>query len=268
MNWDRIEREEVTHRSPDPDSAIGVPGWRIHEQQSVTGTNVGEEPGLMANNQITTTYQMGGAGVQEAQARRTEEQFIYDTVHEFIESNIGEVMLDASSLTVMAVRHRHYFQEHMQANGQLDGTTWEEFVAETSLIETPIPVDPNLVEAIRIATGLGPAQLAIVGYEVPMFHSYDETPINWRDFILFGILTLLILLLALGMLRRSQIDEIIELEPELTVEDLLVSTQLEEEKEDRQIYRRAPGRGGGASTQLAERRLGVMIYAGIAVVRS
>ncbi len=47
---------------------------------------------------------------------------------------------------------------------------------------------------------------------------------------MFIILALLILLLAFGLIRRAQPDEVVEVEPELSVEDLLVSTQLEEEK--------------------------------------
>jgi flagellar M-ring protein FliF len=51
-------------------------------------------------------------------------------------------------------------------------------------------------------------------------------------YVMRGVLALLILLLALGRIRRQKQEEEAETEPELSVEDLLVSTQLEEAREE------------------------------------
>lgn len=49
---------------------------------------------------------------------------------------------------------------------------------------------------------------------------------------MFVILGILLLLLAFGLIKKTQPDEVEEVEPELSVEDLIVSTQLEDEKEE------------------------------------
>ena len=230
FSWDIVETESTTIRSPNPDSPDGVPLERRTANQNVTGSSVDTEPGLVPNEQTTASYVAGSEGVQSASSREEEVRLGYDTVTTRTESRIGDMVPSESSMGVWVYRHQHHYQKTMQENGLLNDMTWEEFVNATSRDETPIPVDQTIIDALRVATGL--TQLEVIGFEVPVFHDYDPPPTRWQEFIIFGILALLILLLALGMLRRSHADEIIELEPELTVEDLLVSTQLEEEKEE------------------------------------
>jgi len=51
-----------------------------------------------------------------------------------------------------------------------------------------------------------------------------------QQIMIFVILALLILLLAYGVVSRARPVEVSEVEPELSVEDLLESTRLEEDK--------------------------------------
>jgi flagellar M-ring protein FliF len=231
FNWAETTTDRITHTSPNPDNAgEGVPGRRATESQNVEGATGGAEPGQLANDMTTATYAMGNQGTQSASAKSEDVDFIYDIEQVQTLDRIGDVVLANSSMGVWVYKHKHYYQHTMEQNGQLGNLTWEEFKDETARVETRIDVDQDTITALRMATGL--TALSVIGYEVPVFHDYDAPATRWQEFIIFGILALLILLLALGLLRRSQADEIIELEPELTVEDLLVSTQLEEEKED------------------------------------
>jgi flagellar M-ring protein FliF len=64
---------------------------------------------------------------------------------------------------------------------------------------------------------------------MPEFIDYIPTPLAWNQFVMMGILGLLLLALAFGLIKKTRPEEAEEeMEPELSVEDLLVSTQMEE----------------------------------------
>lgn len=83
-----------------------------------------------------------------------------------------------------------------------------------------------------MATGMSPDNIKVSIWEIPVFHDYEAEPLNWPLFIALGLLALLLMLIAFALIRKEKIVEEEEVEPELSVEDLLVSTQLEEATED------------------------------------
>jgi flagellar M-ring protein FliF len=92
---------------------------------------------------------------------------------------------------------------------------------------------PYYTAAVANGTGISVENVTIALMEVPVFYDYIKPPVAIQQIIMFAVLALLILMLAYGLIRRTKPEEAEEeIEPELSVEDLLVSTQLEEAKEE------------------------------------
>jgi flagellar M-ring protein FliF len=110
------------------------------------------------------------------------------------------------------------------------GQTWEEFKTNTGETALNIDFDP-IRDIISKGTGLNASNISVYGYEVPVFVDAEATVMDMRHIIMFVILAILLFMLLFGVMRGMPKEEVIELEPELSVEELLETTKMEEAKE-------------------------------------
>ena len=228
INWDSTQEHSRTVRNPlGPDTATGLVDFQRELRSNVTGEAAGAEPGLGANNMTAPDYAMGAAGLQSGSMRESEHRFLYDTVERITEVGEGDINFERSSLSVMVYTYRRYHQVYMEQHGLLGEQRWEEFrdTAQPVLME----LDATVIDAVRLGTGI--SNVSIVWHELPVFYDRVVTPVRVEQMIMFAILTLLIVLLAYGLIRSVKVADESEIEPELSVEDLLVSTQLDEARE-------------------------------------
>ena len=205
------------------------------ERSNVTGSNVGGEPGLGSNDYTANMYETGTDNVMEASTSIMDVQH-YDVNETETHTRIGASSYDrdASSMSITFVKNRDYSQTNfMAADSDRRPVDWEIFKQET---EIQLVDDPDIDTYILMAangTGLLPSNITVLVYEQPFFFDDMPPPISIEQIIMFALAALLILMLALGLIRRKQEEEIEEeMEPELSVEELLVNTQLEEAIEE------------------------------------
>ena len=151
------------------------------------------------------------------------------------ESEVGVFMPEQSSVAVTATRFVTYNQADLIELGVIDDTNaaWLQFQNdnqpqfmqedERTLLAT---------EAVIAATGI--PNVVFIMELVPVFESMPEAPpMDWTQIILFAFAIILVSLLAFQLIRRTKPEvSAVDIEPELSVEDLLVSSQLDEEKEE------------------------------------
>ena len=122
----------------------------------------------------------------------------------------------------------------MEKDGTLDelGMTFDQFVKENDK-RTQLEVSPDFVTLVAKATGFSEANVQIVAYEVPMFQ-YKSTGGVDITFILQLVLALLIFaMLGFVVFRSLKVEHEEPVEEEVTLEELIASTQdNEEELED------------------------------------
>ncbi|MDL2248872.1 flagellar M-ring protein FliF [Tyzzerella sp. OttesenSCG-928-J15] len=232
VNTDKKEAEiyEVTPLTPDTDRGVVSEQSKLNETAETTAE--GGEPGLGSNNQTTGTYEMtdGGGG---SSATRKEDKTIYDHSKSttYIQDSYGDLIPADSSLSVTGYRFKFYDQKYMQDNNMLGDLSWAEFKEEkTTQMPVRVEVDEGILQSIQFGTGI--ENVSLVAYELYYFQDIEAVPVDWQLIVVFVILALLIVMLAVGLFRSAQPEEVLEVDPELSVEDLLVSTQLEEEKEE------------------------------------
>jgi len=114
-------------------------------------------------------------------------------------------------------------------NGEFTEDDWLDFQQNTNhqLIDNEAQT-LAYAQSISSATGIPVDRVTVLAWNVPQFIDYIPEPTAWQHLVMYAILALLLGLLAFGLIRKTQVEEEEELEPELSVEDLLVSTQMEE----------------------------------------
>ena len=227
LNWDKQVESSTQYGVPLPDSETGIPIRESTSQSSVSGGAPEEEPGTGSNSGTSPSYQVGSESNYSGSTRERDTDYAIDVFESLREYATGVVDNEKSSLAVMLYKYREYKEQELSDNDLLNGMSWAEFKAVNSGQQLR-ELDPRLEVLLR---EIGIKNVSVLSYELPVFVDREPPePLKIEQIVLFAIMTLLILLLAFGLIRKTQPDEITEIEPELSVEELLVSTQMEDEK--------------------------------------
>ena len=247
------EAERLTLGIPVEDMEQGVVLNEHTLNASAQGQQAAFAPGLDPNTLQIPTYQFGVPGDMRAQQQEATRVFGYNELREIIREVPNSFERDNSSVSVALTRFTPHRQESLmrQNGGNFTADDWEDF----QRITNPEPIiDEALLDTYRqqvqAATGIDNVFVAV--WNVPIFIDYEPTPLDPRQIIPFIILALLLAGLLFGLIRRTQQDEEEEIEPELSVEDLLVSTQMEEAIEEEALVSIGYEEGSEAKRKIDE----------------
>ena len=216
----------------------------LHElREAAEGTGVpGIEPGAFANDGgFPGPLMATPSGEMSAEREVITHTRDFNRIETVTVQEIGRLIPEDSSISAVASTDMFIHQEQFE-NGSIvavlpegvfyfEGMTWEQFVlGNTNSI--PMPIDDSMTTLVATASGIPADNITVMGFYNLMFIDTPAVPIDWYAIILFGILAAFLAMLILGLLRRNKEEEIIDIEPELSVEDLLVSTQIEEMQDD------------------------------------
>lgn len=230
FDWNKKQQKSTTYVPPVNDMTIGVPTKSIKESENVVNGAQGQEPGVASNDQNPTNYQTENDSNASYDSAKDTNEYIYNSTEEIIEVAEGALQKDQSSISVFVYNLKEYKEAELKKKNIInETTTWEDFKSQNSA-KPKIVVDPDIVQSLKVGTGID--NLTIYGYEKPVFVDEVIKPVAVEQIIILSILVILLLLLAFALIKKTKPDEIEEIEPELSVEDLIVSTQLEDEKED------------------------------------
>lgn len=156
----------------------------------------------------------------------------YNTSEEITESNggLGDVDYTTSSIAVVANQHRYYYEDTLRASGELDDMTFDEFVSQNRE-RVKLDVDQDLVQMVARATGFQEDNIKVVVYEIPFFEYSDGSGQDIFDYLPVAIALLIMVMLGYVVFRSTRKEEqVVEPEPELSVESLLATTKEAEEE--------------------------------------
>lgn len=228
FDWDKKTETNISYRPPVDDSNVGVPKTQIEQTENVVNGTGGAEPGVESNDQNPTNYAMDNSsnGTYDRSDKQTE--YLYDSTEEIKEAAIGTVIPEQSSISVVVYKEKIYDEATLKKEKVLNkDLTWEQFKAQNSA-ENIIDVDERLLETIKVGTGI--ENVTLVGYEKPVFVDKVAEPIAIEQIIVLIILVILIALLAFALIKKAQPDEIEEIEPEISIEDLIATNKREDEE--------------------------------------
>jgi len=236
---DRLFSEEITTEFNTPvGHDTGIPSHMRTERAEMEGIGGGFSPGLGANAQALAGYMMGDDNAMSASQRSEFTDFHVNESQRITQLGPGWVIPENSTAAVTLTRHVPIHQElWMQEEDGRTQSDWDRFVAENSSAVNLGTSYENFDEIRTLIAGAGNIPIENVQLMVweQMIHINAEQA-DWDIplFIMIAVLILLLAMLIYGLLRKQKQaeEEAEDLEPELSVEDLLVSTQLEEAKEE------------------------------------
>ncbi|SEK59511.1 flagellar M-ring protein FliF [Pseudobutyrivibrio ruminis] len=197
---------------------------------STNTSGAGGVPGTDSNDDDTTYVIEDGS-----QSESTTEEFYKDYLPDETITNhtdeMGKRELENSSISVTCKTYAIYNQDKMEDDGTLEelGQTFDEFVKENS-DPVQLEVTDDIVEVVAQATGFPASSVKIVAYEIPMFQYSEGSGIGLTDILQIVLAALIFLMLGFVVFRSIRTEEEEPVEQELTIDDLIASTQEEEEE--------------------------------------
>lgn len=211
-NGTNVLSHEDTYESQGQGSVQGVPG---------TDSN-GEENTYVIRDNDRSNY----AVTEESRDYLPSEKITTTTVP------AGAIKYDQSSIAITASHYVIYKESEVKEQGLLDGITFDEFMlANSDMVKKT--VDEEMVTLVSNATGIPIANISIIAYDVPIFQANEGSRIKTSDVVQIILIVLILGLLGFvvfSTLRKEKQPE--EQEEELSVENLLQSTQESADIED------------------------------------
>ncbi|PKM49837.1 MAG: flagellar M-ring protein FliF [Firmicutes bacterium HGW-Firmicutes-7] len=143
--------------------------------------------------------------------------------------NIGNIIHADSTVSVILNKFVKYDQAILESQDALGDLTWEEYKAQMDVRTKIEDLDPDLIRLVQTTAKVD--NVAVMAYSNPIFIEKEVKEIPFLNYISVLIIVILIGLLGYAVYKGTTPVEITEVEPELSVEDLLVSTKSKQELE-------------------------------------
>ncbi|HHT03925.1 MAG TPA: flagellar M-ring protein FliF [Bacteroidales bacterium] len=221
FNYDQYVETKEKYESPIEDSNKGIVTEDRTSEYSATNNQTGLEPGVVPNAGEIPTYGIGGNETGESKGNSKEAIYAVDKTVSSTTKEVGKIDTNESSIAIHAFRNKTYKQEEIEKRLP-EGQTWEEF-KELNKEQQQLPIDEMLIDSIQKATGL--QNVAIHSFENPVFLDTEVFKMSVQNYIPYILLVLFLLALGFGIYKFTSPKEIVELDPELSVEEMLQSAK-------------------------------------------
>lgn len=214
LNFDQYQESNEIYSTQGEDESRGVVQQENESKSSATNTSSGGIPGTDSNGGDTPQYQTED-GI-ESTSKESQMEIVYapnkqSTVYQ---KNIGDVDWDKSSVAVNLVNNKIYREEEVNLVGQ----TWSEYKEENKA-QKVLTVDDTVITSIQKATGI--ENVVVNAYERAVFLDQEVYVVDYKDWIPYLALIVLLFLIVFTVLKFRKQEEVIEVEPELEVEEML-----------------------------------------------
>ena len=190
----------------------------------------GDVPGTDSNDETDYYIQTSGTG----NSAYNEEHYNFKPSERVTQTvrDMPFINHETSKMGITLRKPVQITEEQLEADGLLEETTFENY-ANTHTEITPMEVDEELLQLFSDASGIPVQNITITAYTEPFYIAKAvEEGIN-LSFILEILLAALIIgLLLFVVFRAMKPQEVIETEPELSVERLLATTRENQSLED------------------------------------
>lgn len=209
----------------------GYPG-DIYDFGQTGASGSGGIPGTDPNDDDTDTMADTGGNSQSETTLSKLNNILTDSVVTNTKYEGRAINKEASSLGIVATRFRIYKEEDLEAAGELENMTFEEFVEANNTV-TPLEVSEDELQLIAAASNIPIGSIHITAYEQPVFQQKQEASgSTLRNILMVLLAVLIIALLIFVVFKGTAPVDVSELEPELSVEQLLATTKENQSLED------------------------------------
>ncbi|BBF42991.1 flagellar M-ring protein FliF [Lachnospiraceae bacterium KM106-2] len=188
-------------------------------------------PGTDSNDSDSTSYQIDTSGDTSSKVTQEQYEYLPNEKKTNTEYEVGAVKPDESSMGIVLTEYKVYNEDELKNNGDLDGTTWEKFVSDNNK-KTKLKVDDDTLNLIASTTGIATNNLTVTAWQQPIFQASEEKGTNYNTILMIVLAALILGLLGFIVFKGTKPVEVVEEEPELSVEQLLATTKENQSLED------------------------------------
>lgn len=233
FNMEEVDELRKEYTSPEgAEEGSGIAKNRY--TYSSTGTSGGPEgePGTASNDSDNTdyTWNNGTSSNSSVEIEKLTDIFVNETIQN-IRRETPAIEYDDSSLGLVLLQYQVYDEDRLKADGTLDNMTFDEFIAQNNT-RTPLEVTQEQLDLIAVATGINADNIRVMAYQVPKFVESTRGGRTFSDYLMIILAVLIIALLIFVVIRGTAPVRVSEMEPELSVEQLLATTKENQSLED------------------------------------
>lgn len=201
-----------------------------YEYSSTGNSGSGGIPGTDSNAD-DTDYMLQSSGSSNSEVTLNKYEYEVNKKETTTVEAVGAMDADNSSVAIVLKQYVMYDEAKMEEAGELEGTTFEQFQSENSK-PTQIAVSDDVIDLIEKATGISAADISVIAYEQPVFVEAETTPVATSSILMIVLAVLIVALLIFVVFKGTAPMDVTELEPELSVEQLLATTKENQSLED------------------------------------
>lgn len=198
-----------------------------YEAENTAGT--GGTPGTDANTE--TDYMVQDSGNANGTVTINENDYQPNQRITNTDRAMGTLKADDSSIAINLISYVTYNEDTMKKNGQLDGTDFDAFMLANSS-PTAITVSDDVINSVANATGLDTEKISILAWQVPIFQPSTGGGLTPATILMLVLAGLIVALLIFVVFKGLAPVEVTEMEPELSVEQLLATTKENQSLDD------------------------------------
>ena len=218
LDFDDVSVEAENHTIPQ--NADGPLMTEVYIYSSTgTSTDGAGVPGTDSND--ATTYVVDNAGGSDSTVDINETSGVVDrTVTRTVKAK-GVILHDNSSMGIVLNKYEYFYEDTVEADGTLADLTWDQYKRANNA-RTGIEVDDQILTFITNTSKIN--DVSILAYQVPVFIDKVVETNQVADYIPVIIIVLMIAMLGYAVYRGTEPVEVTEIEPELSVEEMLATT--------------------------------------------
>jgi len=196
------------------------------------GTYGGGIPGTSSNDE--TDYMIEDSSSSTGSVEIEENDYLPNEKRTSVKYAEDAIIHDQSSVSIVLRNIRTITEEELEKAGLLEEMTFDEYARANSK-EVKLEVDPDIISMVSMATGIAEDDIHITAIELPVFIPKEVKVREWTDYLQIVLAVLIVALLLFVVFKGVVPVEVTELEPELSVEQLLATTKEAQTIEDIEI---------------------------------
>ena len=203
-----------------------------YNYKSTGSSGSGGLPGTDSNGDVTDNMISTG-GTSNSETTLDKYNYLPNKTVQNIEREVGAVQPEESSIAIVLTQFNIIKEANLEEQGLLNEISFEDYVDQNSAVTT-LEVPAVITQLVAAATGIAENNISIQAVQKPIYEA-DETGgfgDNITNYLMVILTVLIAALLVFVIIRGTSPVEVTELEPELSVEDLLATTQEEDKLEE------------------------------------
>jgi len=219
LEMDFDEKSSKTERVENPlgDVNKGYIKREVSGSSSGKNTQAGGVPGTDSNDM--TQYPIDSGTNSESKAENNNVEYLYSHTTLEESKSVGNILYEKSSMSVVVTNNRSIDYNVVKDSGELKDISWDKYKENILSENIDIVIDSNIISLLKKATGI--ADVEVIGRTNIRFVEDQNTRRTLYSYLPIMLVGFVLILLVYVIYKGTEPVEITEIEPELSVEDML-----------------------------------------------